>query len=147
MGLSMNRNMSFETFEHGADIGVRGYGKTLEEAFKNCAKAMFSIMVDDLKGIEPVEQVEIQCSSIDLTGLLVAYLNTLIAEADIRNLIFKDFECSINQSSNELMGRASGGRFPAGQEALGIEVKGATFTLSKVEKDGNLYVAQCVVDV
>ena len=143
----INKHKGFETFEHGADIGVRGTGMTLEEAFNNCARAMFSIMVEKLDEIEPVERIKIQCSSIDLSGLLVAYLNNLIAEADIRKLIFKDFECSINKALNKLNGHALGGYIPSGQDNLGIEVKGATFTLAKVEKDGKLYVAQCVVDV
>ena len=32
--------IKFETFEHGADIGIRGYGKTLCEAFSNILKAL-----------------------------------------------------------------------------------------------------------
>ncbi len=45
----------YEQFEHKADVGVRGYGKTIEEAFENGAKAMFSIMVNIAK-IEPKKE-------------------------------------------------------------------------------------------
>ena len=33
-------------FEHKADIGIIGYGTSLEEAFAEGAKAMFEVMVD-----------------------------------------------------------------------------------------------------
>ena len=141
--------MDFETFEHGADIGVRGYGKTLEEAFQNAAKAMFSIMVEDFEGLGPLgETITVECSSMDMTGLLVAYLNTLLAEADIHRVIFKEFTCSIDKDQVSLKGTARGAPFPRDGEGLGIEVKGATFTMATVEKDSSgLYTAQCVVDV
>ena len=44
--------MSFKHFEHQADVGIIGIGKTLEEAFQEGAKAMFQVMAD-LKTIVP----------------------------------------------------------------------------------------------
>jgi SHS2 domain-containing protein len=34
--------MGSRTFDHGADIGVLGEGRTVEEAFAGAARAMFS---------------------------------------------------------------------------------------------------------
>ncbi len=36
----------WEHYEHTADIGVRGYGSTLEEAFEAVALGLFDVMVD-----------------------------------------------------------------------------------------------------
>jgi SHS2 domain-containing protein len=56
-------------FEHDADIGVIGYGATIEEAFEAAARATFAIMTDigqvrDLESVtiafeEPVELDEV----------------------------------------------------------------------------------------
>ncbi|PMP96756.1 MAG: archease, partial [Thermodesulfobacterium geofontis] len=40
--------MKFEAFEHGADIGIRGYGKTLSEAFSNILKALVTLLVEKI---------------------------------------------------------------------------------------------------
>ncbi|OCC16069.1 Archease [Dissulfuribacter thermophilus] len=137
----------FETFEHGADIGIRGYGTCLEEAFSNGAKAMFSIMVDDLTKIEAKQRREISSFSFDLTGLFVAFLNTLIAEADINHMVFSEFNCDIDTNTFSLKGEALGNTIPSGIGNIGVEIKGATFTEAKVEKRGDVFLAQCVVDV
>ena len=37
---------AYETFEHEADIGIRGFGETMEEAFAHAAMALYSVMVN-----------------------------------------------------------------------------------------------------
>ena len=44
--------MAFEHFEHRADIGVKGIGKTLVQAFEEAGRAMFEVMTD-IKKIKP----------------------------------------------------------------------------------------------
>ncbi len=144
---TLETKSGYETFEHGADIGIRGYGESLEEAFSNAAMAMFSIMVSDLNSIRPERSVEIQCESFDLTGLLVAYLNQLLAESDINGLVFCRFSPQIDAERFVIRDAPKGGPIPHGGEALGVEVKGATFTLADVRKEGDRFYAQCVVDV
>ncbi|MFX0152775.1 MAG: archease, partial [Candidatus Hodarchaeota archaeon] len=53
--------LSYEYFEHQADIGIRGKGKTLSEAFEQAALAMFEIMVEteDVKH-DNLQIVEVQ---------------------------------------------------------------------------------------
>ncbi len=134
------------TFEHGADIGIRGIGLCLEEAFINGAKAMFSIMVEDIKDIRPVKEVRINTGSFDLTALFVAYLNALLAKADINGLIFSAFDATIDTKTFSIEGTARGEK-PI-DSMIGIEVKGATFCEAIVKRGENgLFIAQCVVDV
>ncbi len=142
----------YETFEHGADIGIRGFGHTPEEAFANAARAMFSLMVEDFSAIVPAEKREVETSSLDLEGLLVAWLNELLAEWDIQGLIFSDFSLQIQQPEGaegecSLRGTAMGEPFSPGRHGRGVEVKGATFSNLFVGKDGDLWTAQCIVDV
>lgn len=61
------------TFDHGADIGVLGEGRTIEEAFAGAAKAMFSVMVD-VADVRPREAVAISCTASDRELLLVQWL-------------------------------------------------------------------------
>ncbi len=135
----------YETFEHGADIGIRGIGKTLEEAFINAAKALFSLIVINLEAVRPERRVEIQAEGENLEELFLDWLNKLLAEAGIENLVFSEFGCHID--GLKLSGWAAGEPIDEERHELGEEVKGATYTMLKVEKIGDLWVAQCVVDV
>lgn len=135
----------YETFEHGADIGIRGWGKNVPESFENCARAMFTLEVENLKSVKSDNCRTIACSSFDLESLLVAWLNALLAESDIERLIFSYFKVSV--LGNQLEGTACGETFDPVRHEAGVEVKGATYTEVKVMKQGELWLAQCVVDV
>lgn len=135
----------YETFEHGADIGVRGYGRTMEEAFANGARALFSLMVENFEAIEPKEETPVSVSAELPDELFVAWLNRLITLSALEHRVFSDFEIKIK--GKNLQGVARGEALDTEKHLLGTEVKGATFTLAKVEKEGDLWVAQCVVDV
>lgn len=135
----------YETFEHGADIGVRGYGATIEEAFSNAAKAMFSQIIVDFDQVGPEKTVDIECEGIDYESLLVAFLNELLAQADINRMVFCGFEISVSEFS--VKGKAIGEKIDMSCHEPGVEVKGATFTMAKVEKKDSQWLAQCVVDV
>ncbi len=136
----------FETFEHGADIGIRGVGQSLEEAFVNAAKALFSLMVLNLDEVRREKEVHVKAQGESLEELFLDWLNGLLAQAGIENLVLAEFSCQI-KPGYVLRGSAWGERIDPERHELGEEVKGATYTLLKVEKTDGLWVAQCVVDV
>ncbi len=136
----------YETFEHGADIGIRGIGRSPEEAFINAAKALFSLMVINLEEVRPERRVEVFAEAEALEELLLDWLNNLLSVASIENLVFSEFECQIKEQY-KLSGWAAGEKIDPNRHELGEEVKGATYTMLKVEKINDLWVAQCVVDV
>ena len=134
----------YETFEHRADIGVRGYGKSLEEAFENGAKAMFSVVVD-IEGVRPVETEEISCEAPDTETLFVEWLNNLLSAAHLSGKLFSGFKVEI--TDNSLKGLAFGERLDKNRHHIMTEVKGATYSNLKVDKEDDMFVAQCIVDV
>lgn len=136
--------MAYEFFEHKADVGIRGTGSSLEEAFESAAKALFEVMTDTKK-IVPLKAIEIKCEAANVEELFVEWLNTLLSEATINNMLFSRFMVKIE--NNRLTGTAKGEEMDAKRHELKTEVKAATYSQLKVaEKDGS-FVAQCVVDV
>jgi SHS2 domain-containing protein len=136
----------FEVFDHGADIGVRGWGSTVEEAFIQGAKAMFSLMTEDLQSVKCRAQIQIQTSGYDLESMFVAWLNVLLTESDLHGLLLAEFEVHIHEDY-VLTGQARGEPFGVRKEERGVEVKGATFCQVAVYEYNEKWVAQCVVDV
>ncbi len=139
----------FELLEHGADYGVRGTGNTFEQAFEECAKAMFSIL-KDLKNIRAKETVEVEVQAVSKEELLVKWLNELLYKSHVDSFLFKEFKIGLLEQQGKqwvLKGKAFGEKVDFSKELIAIEVKGATFTGLKVGKEGEKFIAQWVVDV
>ena len=138
----------FELFEHKADIGVRGTGKTLGEAFAECAKAMFSVMVE-LESVKPKKSVKVKTSARNENELLLKWLNELLYEASIKEMIFCEFEAKIERGKKgfELKGTARGENIHPKKHKLKTEVKGASYSGLKVREEKGEFLAQCIVDV
>lgn len=132
-------------FHHGADIGVRGTGATPEEAFVNTALALMAVITEP-ETIRAHECISIVCKESDLEYLLFAWLNALVYEMAVRNMLFARFEVHIE--GHALNGRAWGEPVDLVRHAPAVEVKGATLTELKVAQDASgRWTAQCVVDV
>jgi SHS2 domain-containing protein len=136
--------VDYETFEHEADIGIRGFGNSLEEAFENTAIALYSVMVNIGK-IAPKEKKVVAVSAPDRELLLVEWLNALLALSDIERLVFSRFEVKIEGLS--LTGTCRGEPLDPVRHEAHVEVKGATYHMLSVKEDHGKYQAQCVVDV
>jgi SHS2 domain-containing protein len=135
---------SWEHFEHRADIGIRGYGRTPAEAFEQAALAMTAI-ITDLALIEAQQQVAISCEDGDRELLLVDWLNALVYEMATRRMLFSRFEVTLEEVS--LKGRAWGEAIDVVRHHPAVEVKGATYTELALRRRGRCWMAQCVVDV
>jgi SHS2 domain-containing protein len=139
----------FETFEHKADIGVRGFGATVEEAFENGAKAMFSVMVD-IERVERRKEIKVACEAPDEELLFVEWLNALLAQKDVEEMTFSDFKVKRIRKEGVryvLEGSAFGEVFDSQKHRADVEVKAATYSQLKVFKEGTTWTAQCIVDV
>lgn len=130
-------------FEHEADIGIIGYGDSLENAFINAAEAMFSIMADP-KQIPQQRDIEFEFHEEDIEIAFAIWLNQLIARARSENLIFNHF--SLTHTNNHWYGKAAGAPWDSSIEP-GTEVKGATLTALSVKENNSQWQARCVVDV
>jgi SHS2 domain-containing protein len=135
---------TYETFEHGADIGIRGFGRTAAEAFENAAVALFSVMVN-VHAVETNEKRTIAVSAPDQELLLVEWLNALLSLSDIEHMVFSRFNVNIEGAS--LKGTASGERLDRERHEPNVEIKGATYHMLKVKEADGRFIAQCVVDV
>gem|GEM_PF-6407977 len=64
--------VEFEHFDHGADVGVRGFGATPAEAFEGAARALFLLLCEDLSEVRGQIEEPIACDAATLEELLVA---------------------------------------------------------------------------
>jgi tRNA nucleotidyltransferase (CCA-adding enzyme) len=135
----------WEHFAHEADLGVRGLGSSVAEAFEQAALALTAVITDPAS-VRPDEVVELSCEAPDAELLLADWLNALIYEMATRQLLFARFEVHI--AEHHLRANAWGERVDPCKHQPAVEVKGATYTALAVRptEDGG-WLAQCVVDV
>lgn len=137
--------MRWEHFYHQADIGVRGVGATLEEAFEQAGLGLMGVVCDATK-VQPKQEIEIRCECDDIELLLVDWLNAIIFEIATRCMLFCKFDVDI--ADGKLSGKAWGESADPERHETAVEVKGATYTeLSVTRDDSGNWVVQCVVDV
>lgn len=135
---------SWEHFAHGADIGIRGKGFCIEEAFEMAALSLSSV-VTSLEKIDPYITVHIHCEEKDVELLFYDWINALIFEMDTRKILFKKFHIQI--VDGVLDAECVGQKIDSSIHEPAVDIKGATMTELKVEEINKEWIAQCVVDV
>ena len=135
----------WEHFQHQADVGVRGIGTSMAEAFEQAALALTAVVTDPRR-VQPRQAVELDCRAPDPELLLVDWLNGLIYEMATRRLLFSRFRVDLRGET--LQGTAWGEPLDPRRHHPAVEVKGATYTeLAVRQRDDGCWIAQCVVDV
>jgi SHS2 domain-containing protein len=134
----------WEHFAHEADMGVRGVGATLAEAFEQAALALTAVITDPVT-VVPSVPVEIHGEAPDIELLFVDWLNALIYEMATRKMLFSRFEVKLN--GLRLTARAFGEPADVGRHQPAVEIKGATYTTLRVAQENGQWTAQTVVDV
>jgi tRNA nucleotidyltransferase (CCA-adding enzyme) len=135
----------WEHFPHDADMGVRGVGRTLAEAFEQAALALTAVVTDP-ESVRAVVPVEIACEAEDPEALLFDWLNAVVYEMDTRDLLFARYEVRIEDGRLRATAWGEPVRIEVHQPA--VEVKAATYTALRVAQDeAGAWTAQCVVDV
>jgi len=139
----------FEWIDHPADTGFRAYGQTLEESFENAGLALTEIYADSER-VTPEQEVEISLSSEDLKALLYDWLDELIYLHDGKDFIASEFsldEILEFEKGYELSGVVRGEEYDSDKHGQRTEVKAMTYHMMEIEKEGDLFSVQVVVDI
>lgn len=126
--------MKYEFIEHTADIGIKAYGKTLDESFANAALAMFEVMTDISK-VKPVGEYEVRVKADNLENLLVDWLGELLFIHETQDVLLSEFDVKIDDLS--LDARVRGETLDRERHELKDDVKAITYHMLEVnEKEG-----------
>jgi tRNA nucleotidyltransferase (CCA-adding enzyme) len=126
-------------------MGIRGRGRSKEEAFEQAGLALTAV-VTDIDRVQPSIAITIEREDADDELLFAEWVNALVYEMATRRMLFSRFRVAI--AGHKLTGEAWGESVDIAKHQPAVEVKGATYTGLRVcqEADGD-WVAQCVVDV
>ena len=135
----------FEIIDHTADVGIIAYGADVEELFSNAALALFSLITEPER-IEEKLHLDLEVNSEGRDSLLVEWLNELIYLFDVKHILFIRFDIE-SLTHNDLKATCYGENFDPMRHKIKIGVKAATYHMLSLEKNGNGYKSQIILDI
>ena len=138
--------MKFKYFDHTADAMFEAYGKNMEEAFENCALAMFNLLTD-IEKVKPLKMVLIEVDANTLEKLLFDFLDELLFYLDTKHIVFCKFEnVKIeNKDGFKLSCKAQGDDISKYRRHG--DIKAPTYNEMKITQDEKKVTIRAVVDI
>ena len=134
----------YEYFEATADIGLKAYGKDINQAFENASLAIFNI-ISDTSNIDAKIEKSIEITSEDEVSLLYDYLEELLFLHEVEFMLFSQFDVNIDDNLH-LKATIKGEEINWDKHERKTEIKAITFHKMQVEKS-NMVKLQAIVDL
>jgi SHS2 domain-containing protein len=135
----------YETFDHTADLGLRIRAPDLDRLFGEAARALFSVIVEDLGTIRAQQRLDVELTSDDREYLLFDWLRELLYHFDTEHLVLGRFEVRVE--GNRLKGTAWGEPLDPARHVLLHEVKAITYHGLRLEPADGDWLAEVIVDI
>ncbi len=139
----------FELLPHTADVLIRAWGDTLEEAFSYGALGMYEVMTDTGSVVPRVERA-VDSSGFDLENLLYNWLEDMITLFDLESfLASKVVVHEIVEKNGECFLRSTlwGEPYDPERHESRALVKAATYHMMKIWEENGRHYVQFVVDI
>ncbi|MBI5663685.1 MAG: archease [Nitrospirae bacterium] len=133
-----------EQIDISGDVGLRVYGKSIEELFENAATGMVSLMTNPFK-INETEQREISLKVETYENTLVQWLNELVFLFDTYGFTGKVF--SVSLKDDKFRASVSGGTFDPERNEQKLLIKAATYHNLSVKQTDSRWEATVIFDI
>jgi SHS2 domain-containing protein len=135
----------YEFFDHTADLGIRVQTARLEDIYAEAAEALFAVISDDPATIKPRESRRYQIPGDDRALLLFDWLRAVLLAFETEGWLLHHADIDIGDGG--LTATAWGEPYDPEQHPLGHEVKAITYHELRVEREGNGWIAEVIVDI
>lgn len=135
----------YEVFEHTADVGLRVRADSLEALLVDAARGLFSLIVTNLDQVKAVQEKTIRIDASEPEYLLFDWLNELLYTFDVDQLLFSEF--AVRVDARGLTATCRGEPVQPDRHEMDHEVKAITYHELKVQRDGDGWMAELIVDI
>jgi SHS2 domain-containing protein len=144
------KKAGFEFRDHTADVQVRSWGPSLEEAFSQTAYSLMATITPNLKKITPKIEKKIIIKAEDKEALLFDFLSEFLYIFDVDELVFSQIYVSKIEKFNDnykLQATLKGEEFDLNKHEIGIEVKAITYSFLNIEEKHASTIIDIVFDI
>jgi protein archease len=137
----------YEVFDHTADIGLRVKSATLDDLFCEAAEALFSLIVTNVKDVDPRQSLRFNLALRDheYDYLLFDWLNELLFTFDTKRIALAKFDVKIVPPGLEAT--AWGEPIDPLRHRLEHEVKAITYHGLKLIHEDERWLAEVILDI
>lgn len=135
----------YETFEHTADIGLRARAADLNCLFAEAARAFFSVIVENPTEVLAVKEFSVSVEADQIDDLMYDWLAELLYLFDTEHVLLRDFDVTIQDG--KVTASVRGEPVDEARHRLDMEVKAITYHELKVERNGDEWLAEVIVDL
>ncbi len=135
----------YEFINHTADLGIRVWGESIQELFKNAAYSMFDIMAD-LNRVELKKTMKVRIEKEELDELLADWLRNLLYKFNGDRYLLKEFKVETIDTQG-LKAKVKGEKMDLSRHHLKREIKAVTYHGLEVKKIDRRWEARIIFDV
>jgi SHS2 domain-containing protein len=135
--------------EHTTDAYIEAWGRTLERAFAQAAEGMYETMAN-FEAIDPFVEGTVQVDGHDKEELLYNWLEHLLLEFDIKQMVYTSFDISITSDAKtifKLQANLKGEKYDRQKHGAKMEIKGVTYHLMEIQETLNQARVRFILDL
>ncbi|MCD6287612.1 MAG: archease [Candidatus Hydrogenedentes bacterium] len=136
----------FETIDHTADIGYICRGSSRAILFENCAVALLSLMFGVVDAVHSQSERKLEISADDPTELLVHFLNELLFLWETEHVVPTEVIVS-EITSTHMVAMITEEPYEPDKHTVILDIKSATYHRLRIDKIGDYWEAEVVLDV
>jgi SHS2 domain-containing protein len=137
------------SLEHVTDAYMEAWGPTLERAFAQAAEGFYETMLN-LEKIDPIIEAQVKADGHDEKELLYNWLETLLLEFDIKDMVYASYDISIASDGPtlfKLRAKVRGEKYDRSKHGAKTEVKGVTYHLMTIEQRATETTVRFILDL
>ncbi|HIE03389.1 MAG TPA: archease [Candidatus Latescibacteria bacterium] len=129
-----------------ADVGIRAFGRTLEELFANVGYALFDLLLENLEDVRPEVEVEVEVEAEGWEDLLMCWLRELLYLYEVRREVLCEFKVK-EIDEGHISALCKGEELDPERHIPGMEIKAVTYHNLSVLRMPEGWKAEVVFDV
>lgn len=137
--------VEYEILEHTADIGLRAWGPSPGELFRNAARAMMAIATDPAT-LSGFEERQLETRGVDYPDLMVNWLSELLYLFDTDQFAARDFRVD-DINAGRLRATLIGEPRDPERQAWELIIKAVTYHQLKVERQNGCWQTEVFLDI
>ena len=138
---------TIEVFDHTADVGLRIRGNNLADLFGTAAEGLFDYVVANRAEVRVERTQTLSLGADSASDLLLAWLNELIFRSETGHLLFSRFDLRVADDGLTLDATIGGEPIDRDRHVLDHEVKAVTHHGASLDREGDGWVAEVILDI
>ncbi|MBI4529759.1 MAG: archease [Deltaproteobacteria bacterium] len=141
----MTGEKRYRTLSRTSDLALKIAGKTQAELLENSAYALFDVLTD-IERVQAQEKLSLEVDGVDRHDLIANWVRELLYLFQGGGYLIK--ECRLREvRESYARGEVSGEKFDPDRHEIRREIRSVIYDQTRMEKTGDLWTAQVVLEI